>query len=121
MSAPMTSITEIASDVFRISTYVRESNIQFNQFLVRDEQPLLFHTGHKRLFPQVREAVATILVGTAALARVLAGLGVFDPQVLLVIASMAWSGAFALLLVFLVRLRTHTPAGMNAKASAHGR
>jgi uncharacterized protein involved in response to NO len=64
---------------------------------------------------------ATILVGTAALARVLAGLGVFDPQVLLVIASTAWSGAFALLLVFLVRLRTHTPAGMNAKASAHGR
>jgi len=57
----MTSITEIASDVFRISTYVRESNIQFNQFLVRDEQPLLFHTGHKRLFPQVREAVATLI------------------------------------------------------------
>ena len=44
----MTSITEIASDIFRISTYVRESNIQFNQFLVRDEQPL-------------REAVATLI------------------------------------------------------------
>ena len=57
----MTFITEIASDIFRISTYVRESNIQFNQFLVRDEQPLLFHTGHKRLFPQVREAVATLI------------------------------------------------------------
>jgi uncharacterized protein involved in response to NO len=63
---------------------------------------------------------ATILVGAAALARVLAGLGVFDPQVLFVIASMIWSGAFALLLVLLVRLRTRTPAGMNAKASEHG-
>ncbi len=49
---------------------------------------------------------ATILVGAAALARVLAGLGVFDPQVLLVIAATSWSGAFALLLVLLVRLRT---------------
>ena len=57
----MTSVTEIANDIFRISTYVRESNIQFNQFLVRDEQPLLFHTGHKRLFPQVRDAVATLI------------------------------------------------------------
>ncbi len=57
----MTSITEIANDVFRICTYVPEANIQFNQFLVRDEQPLLFHTGHKRLFAQVRGAVATLI------------------------------------------------------------
>jgi uncharacterized protein involved in response to NO len=63
---------------------------------------------------------ATLLVGAAALTRVLAGLGVFDPQVLFVIASMIWSGAFALLLVFFARLRTRTPADMNAEASAHG-
>lgn len=63
---------------------------------------------------------ATILLGAAASARVLASLAVFDPQVLLVIASTTWSSAFALLLVFLVRLRTHTPAGMNTKASEHG-
>jgi uncharacterized protein involved in response to NO len=62
---------------------------------------------------------ATILVGAAALARVLAGLGIFDPQVLYVIAAMLWSSAFALLLVLLVRLRTRTPAGMNVKASEH--
>lgn len=48
---------------------------------------------------------ATILVGVAALARVLTGLAMFDPQLLLVIASAAWSSAFALLLVLLVRLR----------------
>jgi uncharacterized protein involved in response to NO len=63
----------------------------------------------------------TILVGTAALARVLAGLGVFEPPLLYVIAAASWSSAFALLLVSFVRLRTHTTADMNAKASAHGR
>lgn len=57
----MTSITEIAPDVFRICTFVPEVNLQFNQFLVRDEQPLLFHTGMKALFPAVRDAVATLL------------------------------------------------------------
>lgn len=61
MSAPVSSVTEIANDVFRICTYVPEANIQFNQFLVRDDQPLLFHTGHKRLFGQVREAVETLI------------------------------------------------------------
>ena len=49
---------------------------------------------------------ATALVGVAALARVLAGLAVFDYRMLLLIAATAWSGAFALLLVLLVRLRT---------------
>ncbi len=39
-----------------------------------------------------------MLLGAAALARVLAGLGMFDPQALFVIASMMWSSAFALLL-----------------------
>ena len=55
----MTQITEIAPDIYRISTVVPEANLQFNQFLVRDEQPLLFHTGMKGLFPVVRDAVAT--------------------------------------------------------------
>jgi len=45
---------------------------------------------------------ATVLVGVAALSRVLAGLAVFDARVLLLIALTAWSGAFALLLVLLV-------------------
>ena len=35
--------------------------MQFNQFLVRDEQPLLFHTGLRALFPQVKEAVASLI------------------------------------------------------------
>lgn len=57
----MTRITEIAPDVFRICTFIPDINLQFNQFLVRDEQPLLFHTGMKSLFPVVRDAVATLL------------------------------------------------------------
>jgi flavorubredoxin len=57
----MTRIDEIAPDIYRISTFIPEFNLQFNQFLVRDEQPLLFHTGMKKLFPVVRDAVATLL------------------------------------------------------------
>lgn len=57
----MTNITEIAPDIFRISTYIPEIDLQFGQFLVRDEEPLLFHTGMRALFPVVREAVATLI------------------------------------------------------------
>jgi flavorubredoxin len=60
----MTQITEIAPDMYRISTFLPEVNLQFNQFLVRDEQPLLFHTGMKGLFPAVRDAVTTLLAPT---------------------------------------------------------
>ena len=46
-------ILTISPDFYRISTFVPEINLQFNQFLVRDEQPLLFHTGMKGLFSAV--------------------------------------------------------------------
>src|SRR5262245_43853340 len=57
----MTTIHEIAPDAFRLSTFIGEADLQFNQFLVRDEQPLLFHTGMRGLFPAVREAVARLI------------------------------------------------------------
>jgi flavorubredoxin len=57
----MTNVTEIAPDIFRINTFVPEANLGFTQFLVRGEEPLLFHTGMKVLFPIVREAVATLI------------------------------------------------------------
>jgi flavorubredoxin len=57
----MTTVSEIAPDVFRISTFVPDFNLQFSQFLVRDDEPLLFHTGLRGLFPAVRDAVATVL------------------------------------------------------------
>jgi flavorubredoxin len=57
----MPVVTEIAPDVYRICTYIPEIDLQFNQFLVKDEEPLLFHTGMKSLFPLVREGVATVI------------------------------------------------------------
>lgn len=57
----MTHITEIAPDVFRISTFVAAANLQFNQFLVRDDEPLLYHAGQNALFADVRDAVATLI------------------------------------------------------------
>jgi len=57
----MINVHEIAPDVFRLSAYVPELDMQFNHFLVRDEEPLLFHAGLKRMFPVLREAVATLI------------------------------------------------------------
>jgi len=57
----MTSIDEIAPDLFRLSIYVPKIDMQFNHFLVRDEEPLLFHAGFKGMFPALREAVAALI------------------------------------------------------------
>ncbi|HYG82338.1 MAG TPA: hypothetical protein VD861_18215 [Pyrinomonadaceae bacterium] len=55
------AISEIAPDLYRISTYVPEIDLQFNQFLVKDDEPLLFHTGMNSLFPSVLEAVKSLI------------------------------------------------------------
>lgn len=60
-SHAMTNIDEIAPDLFRLSLFVPELNMQFNHFLVRDEEPLLFHAGLKAMFPLLQEAVATLI------------------------------------------------------------
>jgi flavorubredoxin len=52
---------EIAPDVFRLTLHVPDIDMQFNHFLVRDEQPLLFHTGFRATFPILREAVAKLI------------------------------------------------------------
>jgi len=54
-------IDEIAPDLYRICLYVPAFDLQFNHFLVRDDEPLLFHTGMRGMFPAVREAVATLI------------------------------------------------------------
>lgn len=55
---------EIADGVFRFSTFVSEiappAGFSFNQFLIRAEQPLLFHTGPRHMFDDVRAAVERI-------------------------------------------------------------
>jgi len=57
----MFQIDEIAADVYRISIYVPDFDLQFNHFLVKDTEPLLYHTGMRMMFPQVSEAVATLV------------------------------------------------------------
>jgi len=57
----MTTIDEIAPDLFRLSIYVPDYDMQFNHFLVRDQEPLLFHAGFKAMFPALREAVGQLI------------------------------------------------------------
>ena len=56
-----TRTDEVAANVFRLSTYIPEPNIVINQYVVRAEEPLLFHTGMRGLFPLVSEAVAAVV------------------------------------------------------------
>ena len=58
-----TKINEIADGIYRLSTLTEAvpGGFTFNQFLVKGEQPLLFHTGLKGLFPSVSAAVATVV------------------------------------------------------------
>jgi flavorubredoxin len=59
-----TNVDEVADGIYRISTPVvleDGGGFSFNQYLVMDDEPLLFHTGLRKLFPVVREAVASIL------------------------------------------------------------
>jgi flavorubredoxin len=61
-----TRIDEIAASIYRISTPVPPNpalpaGFTFNQFLIVDDEPLLFHTGMRRIFPLVRDAVASVL------------------------------------------------------------
>ena len=62
--ASATNLHEIASGIFRINTpihVVDGPDFNFNQYLVVDDQPLLFHTGPKRMFPLVAEAIGKVV------------------------------------------------------------
>jgi flavorubredoxin len=54
------TVTEVAPEIFRISTYHPEFGIQFNQFLVKDDEPFLMHTGLKKMFSTTFDAVASV-------------------------------------------------------------
>ena len=57
-------VDEIAPHVYRISSLVPgigPDGMTFNQFLLEDDEPLLFHTGHASMFPAVREAIERVL------------------------------------------------------------
>ena len=60
-----TRISEIAAGIYRLSTHMPDiappAGFTFNQFLVVGDMPLLFHTGPRRMFPQVRSAVSRLI------------------------------------------------------------
>lgn len=56
-----TTIDEIEAGIFRICVPVPEMNFSFNQYLVVDEDPLLFHTGLRHHFPLVSEAISKVM------------------------------------------------------------
>ena len=64
MESPNTTIDEINDGIFRISTWVPDVTpvgFTFNQFLVTGDEPLLFHTGPRGMFPLVAEAMAKVV------------------------------------------------------------
>lgn len=60
-----TKINEITDGIYRLSTWVPDlvspAGFTFNQFLVLGDQPLMFHTGLRRMFPLNRDALARII------------------------------------------------------------
>jgi flavorubredoxin len=59
-----TNLHEIAPSIYRINTPIQipgGPQFNFNQYLVADDDPLLFHTGPRRMFPVVAEAIANVL------------------------------------------------------------
>jgi flavorubredoxin len=59
-----TKVDEIAPRIYRLSTFVPEigpTGFTFNQFLLDDEEPLLFHTGHRSMFGSVCEAIERVM------------------------------------------------------------
>jgi flavorubredoxin len=60
-----TRIDEIARDIYRLSTFVPDiappAGFTFNQFLIRGDEPLLFHTGLRGMFPLIHSAVSRLI------------------------------------------------------------
>ncbi|HEY9217968.1 MAG TPA: MBL fold metallo-hydrolase [Phenylobacterium sp.] len=60
-----TEVSEIAPGVYRLSTFVPDiappMGFTFNQFLIDAEEPLLFHCGHRQMFPLISQALATVI------------------------------------------------------------
>jgi len=59
-----TTTDEIAAGIYRLSTFVPQigpTGLTFNQFLLDDDEPLLFHTGHRAMFPSVRAAIERVM------------------------------------------------------------
>ena len=56
-----TRITEVADGVYQTTTYIEEANFSFNQYVINGDEPMLFHTGGRGLFPLVSDAVSKVM------------------------------------------------------------
>jgi flavorubredoxin len=56
-----TRIEEVGDDLYQVATYIPDIDFGFNQYLVTADEPLLFHTGLRGLFPQISQAVTKIM------------------------------------------------------------
>ena len=59
-----TNVHEVSDGIYRINTPVvfeGGAGFSFNQYLIVDDEPLLFHTGPRKMFPLVREAVESVI------------------------------------------------------------
>jgi flavorubredoxin len=64
MNTMQANVDEIVEGIYRISTFIPDvspDGFTFNQFLVVADEPLLFHTGPRGMFPLVAEAVAKVI------------------------------------------------------------
>jgi flavorubredoxin len=56
-----TRIAEVADGIHQLTTHIQEMNFSFNQYLVTGDEPMLFHTGPRQMFPLVSDAVARVV------------------------------------------------------------
>ena len=62
-------IDEIADRIYRLSTFVPDigpTGFTFNQYLIDDDQPLIFHTGHRAAFADLADAIASIVLSSGS-------------------------------------------------------
>ncbi len=57
----MATVTEIAPDLYRLTAYNSQANFQFSSFLVKDDEPVLYHTNLRGFFADIRDGVARVL------------------------------------------------------------
>lgn len=55
------TVHEIAPDLYRITVYAGPINLEFSHFLIKDDEPLLFHTGMRSMFPALCEGLAKVI------------------------------------------------------------
>jgi flavorubredoxin len=56
-----TRIAEVAPGIHQLMTHVPEMNFSFNQYLVTGDEPLLFHTGPRQMFPLISDAISRVM------------------------------------------------------------